>query len=356
MAPTRIIATQRRSWLKLLLALLALLLGGGGAWWWFSRGPTALTAITVYGSIDIRQAQLAFNDSDRITRILMQEGDRVRKGQLLAELDTARLQANADKANADVGSAAANIANLKQQIAEQQLVVTKAQADVTADEAALTFSKQQDVRYSKLVPTGAATVQESQQWRADVREKQASLSRDVVAVDVARKQTEVLESSLAMANAALAAQQAARSLARQQLADAHLYAPAAGTIEDRILEPGDMASPDSPVLTLDLDNPVYARAYLPEPELGRVRPGMRAYIESDAFPGKRFPAWVGFIDTTAEFTPKTVETTEVRTELVYRMHVYACNADRRLRLGAPVTVVIPLNDNTPTARGEQPCG
>ncbi len=118
-----------------------------------------------------------------------------------------------------------------------------------------------------------------------------------------------------------------------------------------------MASPSQPVLTLDLTSPVYARAYLPEKQLGRIRPGMRAYVESDAFPGERFPAWVGFISPTAEFTPKTVETTEVRTELVYRMHVYACNADDRLRLGAPVTVVIPLNDDaTPRTGGERPCG
>ncbi len=355
-APTRAKATQRQFWLKALLTLLALFLAGGGAWWWFSRSPTALMAITVYGSIDIRQAQLAFNDNDRVSRILVQEGDQVRKGQLLAELDTARLQLNADKAKADVNAAAASIANLEQQIAEQQLVVTKAQADVAADDAALTFSQQQNARYSKLARTGAVAVQDSQQWWADIREKQANVSRDISAVDVARKQIDVLDSSLATANATLAAQQAALSFTRQQLADARLYAPADSTIEDRILEPGDMAGPDSPVLTLDLDNPVYARAYLPEPELGRIRTGMRAYIESDAFPGERFPAWVGFIATTAEFTPKTVETTEVRTELVYRMHVYACNADGRLRLGAPVTVVIPLTGNAPTARGEQPCG
>lgn len=166
----------------------------------------------------------------------------------------------------------------------------------------------------------------------------------------------MLESDLVKAKATLASEQAALALARQQLADARLYAPADGVIEDRILEPGDMASPDRPVLTLDLTNPVYARAYLPEPELGRVRPGMRAFIETDAFPGKRFPGWVGFIATTAEFTPKTVETTEVRTELVYRMHVYACNTDGRLRLGAPVTVEIPLEDNAPGPRGEEPCG
>jgi HlyD family secretion protein len=340
-----------------LIALLALLVAGGiGAWQRFSRPPAAATAVLVYGTIDIRQSQLAFNDSDRIRRILVQEGDRVKKGELLAELDTARLQADVDKAAADVDAAAASIDDLKQAIEEQHLVAAEAQAAVDAEQAALTFSEQQNARYSQLERTGAGTVQEAQQWRSDIRQKQAALARDNVAVAVARKHVDVLAADLAKAKATLADQQAALAFAREQLADARLYAPADGVIEDRILEPGDMASPDRPALTLDLANPVYARAYLPERELGRVRPGMRASIETDAFPGKRFPAWIGFIATTAEFTPKTVETTEIRTELVYRMHVYACSTDGRLRLGAPVTVEIPLEDNGPAPRGEKPCG
>jgi multidrug resistance efflux pump len=283
----------------LIVALALIVAGGIGAWWRFSRPPAAATAVLVYGAIDIRQSQLAFNDSDRIRRILVQEGDRVKKGELLAELDTARLQANADKAAADGDAAAASIDDLKQQIDEQRLVVAQAQAAVDADEATLTFSQQQEARYSQLERTGAGTVQAAQQWRADIGEKRANLARDNVVVSVARKHIDVLESDLVKAKATLAGQQAALIFARQQLADARLYAPADGVIEDRVLEPGDMASPDRPALTLDLTNPVYARAYLPEREVGRVRPGMRATIETDAFPGKRFPAWVGFIATTA---------------------------------------------------------
>lgn len=355
-APAPQAARPRRRRPLLIVALLAVLIGSGALWWQLRTPPAAATAVLVYGSIDIRQSQLAFNDSDRISRILVQEGDQVHKGQLLAELDTARLQADLDKANADVASASATIGNLNHQIAEQQLMVTQAQSVVAADEATLAFSEQQRSRYARLAPTGAATVEASQQWQADTREKRANLARDMAAVDVARQHVKVLESSLTVATAALEGQQAALTLAQTRRADARLYAPADGVIEDRILEVGDMASPDRPALTLDLTNPVYARAYLPERELGRLRPGMRASIETDAYPGHRFPAWVGFISTTAEFTPKTVETTEVRTELVYRMHVYACNPDGRLRLGAPVTVVVPLKENPPAARGEWPCG
>ncbi len=90
--------------------------------------------------------------------------------------------------------------------------------------------------------------------------------------------------------------------------------------------------------------------------MGKVALGMRAWIETDSFPGQRFPGWVGFISPVAEFTPKNVETTQLRSQLVYRVRIYACNPDHRLRLGMPATAVIPLADNPPHAIAAQPCG
>ena len=349
-APT---ATRSRRLRPLLLvALLAVLIGGGAVWWRLQTPSAAATATLAYGSIDIRQSQLAFNDNDRISRILVQEGDRVRKGELLAELDTARLQASADKAAADVDAARYTLARLRNGSRPEE--IAQARAALAAAQATESNSRVTYGRYAKLARTSAESLLNRD--NAEQALKVATATRESAAQVLALALAGPRWEDIKVAEAQLRAAEASLTLARQQLADARLTAPAAGTIEDRILEPGDMASPDRPVLTLDLTNPVYARAYLPERALGRVRPGMRAYIETDAFPGKRFPAWVGFIATTAEFTPKTVETTEVRTELVYRMHVYACNPDGRLRLGAPVTVVIPPKDNPPAARGEQPCG
>ncbi|HHH35906.1 MAG TPA: HlyD family efflux transporter periplasmic adaptor subunit, partial [Gammaproteobacteria bacterium] len=139
-------------------------------------------------------------------------------------------------------------------------------------------------------------------------------------------------------------------------ADAFLKAPAAGVIRNRILQPGDMASPQSPVLTLALTTPVWVRAYLPESDLGRVAPGMRAWILTDSYPEKRYKGWVGYISPTAEFTPKNVETPELRTRLVYQVRVFACNPEGELRLGMPATVVIPLDQPPPAERAQgDPC-
>jgi HlyD family secretion protein len=150
------------------------------------------------------------------------------------------------------------------------------------------------------------------------------------------------EEDIAAARAQVKASEAALRLAERELSDTKLYAPTAGVILDRILEPGDMAFPQTPVLTLALTNPVWVRAYVAEPDLGKIAPGMKAHVTTDSFPGKIYRGWIGFISPIAEFTPKEVQTTELRTKLVYRIRVYTCNSDNELRLGMPVTVTIPL--------------
>jgi HlyD family secretion protein len=175
--------------------------------------------------------------------------------------------------------------------------------------------------------------------RADLK-----VARESLALALAGPRREEIEQAAAELEAA-----AAEVRLRQEiLADTELRAPKNGVIRNRILEPGDMATPQSPVFTLAFDDPVWVRAYVPETLLGRIRPGMQASIESDSFPGKRYPGWVGYLSPTAEFTPKNVETPELRTRLVYQARIYACNPEGELRLGMPVTVQIELRQAAPT--------
>jgi HlyD family secretion protein len=160
------------------------------------------------------------------------------------------------------------------------------------------------------------------------------------------------QEDIASAQATLQADEAALTLARCELADAKLYAPANGVIQNRILEPGDMASPALPVFTLALDDPVWVRAYVAETDLGKIQPGMKAGVTTDSFPGKRYAGWIGFISPTAEFTPKPVETQDVRTKLVYEVRVFVHNPQGELRLGMPAVVTIPLLQPPPSATGD----
>src|SRR5262249_45448366 len=130
------------------------------------------------------------------------------------------------------------------------------------------------------------------------------------------------------------------ALLRQQRADAQVVAPSNAVVRTRLLEPGEMSSPQKPVFTLAITDPKWVRAYVSEPDLGKVRPGMTASVTVDSFPDREFEGWVGFISPVAEFTPKAVQTEELRTSLVYEVRVFVKDPRDELRLGMPATVTL----------------
>lgn len=277
-----------------LLVLAAAL--GGGATWWYQRQESAGSGneLVIFGNVDIREVRLSFNGSEHVGVMYVDEGDMATQGQLLAKLHTERLEAERNRAEAQLEASRARV--------------------VAAE---LTYRRIDDMAQRKLASQEERDEAEAQ-YRADLAQVKAD------------------EATLAFADEALG--------------DAELYAPADGVIRERILEPGDMASPLTPVFTLALTDPVWVRAYLPQTALGKVKPGMRATITTDSFPSKRYAGWVGNVSPTAEFTPKNVETPELRTRLVYRMRVFACNPEGELRLGMPATVILDLSDSTTPGR------
>jgi HlyD family secretion protein len=126
------------------------------------------------------------------------------------------------------------------------------------------------------------------------------------------------------------------------------------TVRTRVLEPGDMATPQRPVLTLAITDPKWVRVYVDEVNLGRVRPGMTASVMVDSFPNRSFSGRVGFVSSVAEFTPKNIETAELRSNLVYEVRVLVSDSQDELRLGMPATVHLPFNQ--PSAAPAQPAG
>ena len=350
-----------------ILAIVALLLAAGFfGWRWFQENRAPSDSIALYGNVDIRQVQLAFNDSERIDKLLVDEGSAVRAGQLVAQLAPQRFQDSVAMDRSTMlaqqqvvarllaGSRPEEIAQARADVAAAQADVVAAQANVT--NAGLLYRRQQTLAKQQYVSLQIRDDAERSYLaeQADLEAKKQALEgkEQVLRLAVIGPRKE----DIAAAQATLQADKATLALAQKELADTRLYAPADGVIQDRILEPGDMVTPQAPVFTLALDNPVWVRAYLPEPQMGKVALGMRAWIESDSFPGQRFPGWIGFISPVAEFTPKNVETTQLRSQLVYRVRVYACNPDHRLRLGMPATVVIPLGNNPPQAIDTHPCG
>ncbi len=332
------------------VAAVILIAAAAGTVLWLNRQDSDKDTLTFYGNVDIREVQLAFNDSDRVARVMVREGDAVELGQVLAALDDRRFAAAAAQARHQVGA--------QQQVLSRLLAgsrpeeIAQAKATMEALQASLRNAEIAYQRTEKLRRRQVVSRQELDDAQAKLDASrgnyQAARQAWILAVKGPR------EEDISGARDLLEARKAALTLAGRQLADTVLHAPSAGVIEERILEPGDMASPGVPVLTMALTDPIWVRAYVPETQLGRIRMGMRAEIRTDSFPGKVYRGWIGFISPTAEFTPKTVETTDLRTRLVYRVRVYACNPQGELRLGMPATVTVRLDQpTTPAAPCEE---
>lgn len=331
----------------ILVAAAAVVLGSSGLAAWYSRTHRHDQAdtLTLYGNIDIRQVQLAFNGSERIATMLVKEGDAVKKGQLLATLDTDRLRHSVALQQAQ--AAAQRQVLLRLEAGSRPEEISKADADVEAARIEAQNAEAAYQRQQQLVAQHFVAQQQADNARAAADAAQAryrGAQETLKLVKAGPRQEDI-----AAARAALRASEAALGVASKALEDASLYAPDNGVIQERILEAGDMASPQRPVYTLALTDPIWARVYVEENALGKLKPGMQAQVSSDSYPGKRYPAWVGYISPTAEFTPKSVETTAVRSSLVYQVRVFICNSANELRMGMPVTVTLALT--APAASG-----
>jgi HlyD family secretion protein len=318
-------------------ALVVLALAGAGLTFWLTHRASAPAELLLHGSVDLRQVDLPFNGEQRIAQVLAQEGDHVRRGQVLARLDTSRLEAEVAEAQAQVAAQAAAVDRLHhgsrpQEIDELRASLAAAQAD--AADARQLYDRQAKLMALSNGRGGSQNDLDNAKAALDVAgAKAVSATKAVDLAEIGPRPEDIAEGE-----AQLKASQARLALLQRQLADADLVAPADAVVRARLMEPGEMASPQRPVLSLAIVTPKWVRAYAPEPDLGKLRPGEAASIQLDSFPGRRFAGWVGFISPVAEFTPKTVETQELRTSLVYEVRVFVKDPEGILPLGAPATV------------------
>jgi HlyD family secretion protein len=336
---------------NVVLAVLVAAVLAAGLGYWLTRSPGAPKELALYGNVDLRQVDLPFNGTERIAAVLVEEGERVRQGQVLARLDTSRLDPQVAQAEAQVAAQQAVVDRLHhgsrpEEIAQARAAVDSAKAD--AENA-----RRQAGRFRSLIAVSsgrAASQQDLDNANAALDVANAKVVNQQKALDLAvagpRKE------DVAQAEAQLRGGQAQLALLKQQLSDAALTAPVAAVIRSRLMEPGEMASPQKPVFTLAITDPKWVRAYISETDLGKIRSGEVASIGVDGYPNRRFDGWIGFVSPVAEFTPKTVQTEELRTSLVYEIRVFVKDPSDELRLGMPATVFLPPAPGTaPSSSG-----
>ncbi|MFO7964765.1 MAG: efflux RND transporter periplasmic adaptor subunit [Desulfobacterales bacterium] len=324
---------------KLFLLLVIVAVGALGIWWWNNAqtGPSD-PVLTLYGNIEIRDVHLSFTEPERISRIWVEEGDYVEEGQSIARLEADQLKAETAEADARFNAQKQVVMRLINGTRPE--IIAQLQAEVEAARAMYTNAKQNFERIQATSLGGATPRQKLDDARAAFEIQEAQLHVKEKALDLARKGPRHEE--IEEAKARLQAMKAHLELLRIRLEKRTLKAPSPGIIQSRILEAGEMAGPGRPVVTLALIDPKWVRAYIPEPNLGHIRTGMAAAVYSDTFPEEAFPGRIGFISPVAEFTPKNVETEELRTKLVYEVRIIIQDPQNRFPLGMPVTVKIPI--------------
>ncbi|MGL5701495.1 MAG: secretion protein HlyD [Kluyvera sp.] len=316
----------------LILAVIAIVaIIGGGTWWYQSQQNNALT---LYGNVDIRTVNISFRVGGRLQSLTVDEGDSIKQGQILGQLDKAPYENALLQAKANVATAQAQydlmMAGYRaEEIAQAAAAVKQAQA--AYDYAQSFLQRQQGLWNSRtLSANDLANARSSRdQALATLKSAQDKLSQY-------RAGNRPQEIAQAKANLEQAQAQLAQSTL--DLQDTVLTAPSDGTLLTRAVEPGSMLTAGSTVLTLSLTRPVWVRAYVDEKNLSQAQPGREILLYTDGRPNKPYHGKIGFVSPTAEFTPKTVETPDLRTDLVYRLRIIVTDADDSLRQGMPVTL------------------
>lgn len=314
----------------------------GGWYVWHRKIERESGPVRLHGSVDIKQVSLAFDASGRVVELNAQEGDHVKAGAVLARLDSGTQKLEADRARAEVEIQRQRMQRLRhgsttEEIAQARSRLAAAQADATRTDAELARLRE----ISSATQGRGVSAQDMDRSGAAVQMAHAKVQE----LSQALRQLEggPRREDLAAADAQVKSAQAQLDLLLHRLEQSELKSPIDGVVRSRLLEPGDMASPQRPAFALAIAGPKWLRVYLSEPDLGHVSVGMAARVLTDSNPTRPLRGVVAFVSPIAEFTPKSVQTEELRTSLVYELRVRVDGSDaEQLRMGQPATVELDL--------------
>lgn len=290
--------------------------------------------LTLQGNIDIRQVNVGFRVTGRVKEMKLEEGDVVHAGDLIATLDDVPYQDQVRLAEAQVAQAQANYSKMVNGYRPEEIQQAKAQlaqSQANYQNAVRYFERQDALQQSHVI---SKSDYDNALASRDSLKGQVDLAQANLNLELAGNRFEDIDS----AKAQLENSKANLATARQNVDDCKLFAPVDGVIITRAVEPGTIVSTSSVIYSICQNEPVWVRTYVDERDLGRIYPGMKALVYNDTDPNHPYVGQIGFISPVAEFTPKNVETRELRTDLVYRLRVIIAKPDRYLRQGMPVTL------------------
>ncbi len=325
------------------LVVVSLLIGGGVFFYQKYHRDRKQKDHSYSGNVDVRDVTLAFRVAGRVDEVLKTEGDRVQPGDVLARLDTAPLTLALAQAQAALDVATAQVKNVEAGARRED--ISQARAKLTESKAALARATDTHDRIQRLQASGAATAQALTDAKAALEQAQAGVEANDA--NLKKLMNGARSEEILIAHAQAAQAQAAVAVAELNVADSVLLARTKGVVVTRVIEPGTMVQPGSPAMVVAFEDPVYVRGFAPQADLAKLAPGTKVNVFTDARPQQPYAGQVGYVSPQAEFTPKNVETRELRTSLVYRFRVVVGEHDGGLRQGMPVTITPQLEGRAP---------
>ena len=305
------------------------------------RKPADSDSLKVSGTIEVTSVALSFKIGGRITERLVDEGQIVSAGQLIARLEDDELKHERDGRAAEETASRAQVADLE---------AGSRREEIAQGEAALARIKADAKRLSQDALRAEALFEREIIPRNELDAARAARDSSTAAVHEAEQRLKLLRSgprpdAVRQARARVEGASAGRALAETRLTQSILNSPLSGLVLAKHAEPGEMLAPGAPVVTIGKLDQVWLRAYIPESELGRVKVGQAARVSVDSWPGRSFDGKISFISPEAEFTPKNVQTAKERVKLVYRIKITLDNPKMELKPGMPADAVIDMMQN-----------
>ncbi len=319
-------------------ALIAIVLICAAAVAWFISRRTGDNGgtVAVSGTIEVTEVEVSFKIPGRVRERLVDEGEQVKAGQIVARLDDEDLRLELAQRERDTEVLGANLRELetgfrKEDIDRADAAVKRVKAD--AERLKADFARQETLYRREVIS------------RRDYDAAKASFESSQAALREAVAQQELMHrgprsEQIDAARARLAQAREALELARTRLGYTTLAAPMAGLVLAKHVEPGEQVTAGTPIVSMgDMVN-TWMRAYIAETDLGRVKVGQKARVTSDTWPDRHYEGTVTFISPEAEFTPKSVQTQKERVKLVYRIKITIPNPNMELKPGMPVDAKI----------------
>ena len=306
---------------RLILLAIAVAVLAAGAYAWTTLRPQGPGngLVSGNGRIEATEIDVAAKLGGRVQSIVVKEGEFVKAGQPLAHMQIDTLEASHDEAKARHQQAVAAVANAEAQVAVRESDRQAALALVAQRQSELDAAQRRLARSQTLVREGASSDQEVDDDRARERSLQAAVVASRAQAEAAQAAITAARTQVASARAAVTAAQATVARIKADIDDSALVAPRSGRVQYRIAQPGEVIGGGGKVLNLVDLSDVYMTFFLPEPVAGRLALGSEVRIVLDAAPQLVIPARVSFVASTAQFTPKTVETASERQKMMFRV-------------------------------------